>query len=119
MNNKGFTLIETLAVIVIIGILALTIMPRVLNIRDDAEQARAESDLRNLQTQLEMNYLREGNFPEDTNDLTGDLKDMYEEIDGRDYYNIFIVEGGNTYEIRLELNGKVIYLRPNGLSDWK
>jgi MSHA pilin protein MshA len=37
MNNKGFTLIELVVVIVILGILAVTAAPKFLNLRADAK----------------------------------------------------------------------------------
>ena len=39
MNNKGFTLIELVVVIVIIGILATTVAPKYINLKADAQTA--------------------------------------------------------------------------------
>lgn len=41
-RKSGFTLIELVVVIVILGILAVTAAPRFLNIQDDAREARLE-----------------------------------------------------------------------------
>lgn len=41
-RKSGFTLIELVVVIVILGILAVTVAPRFLNIQDDAREARLE-----------------------------------------------------------------------------
>ncbi|PSW20483.1 prepilin-type cleavage/methylation domain-containing protein [Photobacterium sanctipauli] len=43
MKNKGFTLLEMVVVIVILGILAVTAAPRFLNLQDDARVAVLES----------------------------------------------------------------------------
>lgn len=42
MKRKGFTLIELIVVIVILGILAVTAAPRFLNLQQDAKQAMLE-----------------------------------------------------------------------------
>jgi len=53
MNTKGFTLIELLIVVAIIAILAAIAIPQFAAYRVKAYNAAAESDLRNLRTQME------------------------------------------------------------------
>lgn len=43
MRNKGFTLIELVVVIVILGVLTATALPKFINLQDDANQAVMES----------------------------------------------------------------------------
>lgn len=59
MRNKcGFTLVELLTVILIIGLLAVIALPRFVNTRDKAFYSAMRSDLRNLAT-AEENYFAE------------------------------------------------------------
>jgi type IV pilus assembly protein PilA len=59
-NRKGFTLIELLIVVVIIGILAAIALPKFGQARERAYISAMSSDLRNLQTAMEMCHV-EGN----------------------------------------------------------
>ncbi|ASI93531.1 type II secretion system protein [Vibrio rotiferianus] len=57
MNKKsGFTLIELVVVIVILGILAVTAAPRFLNLQDDARQARLEGMRGAMASAFDMGY---------------------------------------------------------------
>lgn len=59
--TKGFTLIELLIVVAIIGILAAIAVPNFLNAQVRAKIANAQSDMRALETALEM-YRLDNNF---------------------------------------------------------
>jgi MSHA pilin protein MshA len=42
-NERGFTLIELVMIIVILGVLAAVAIPKFINLRDDADRANAKS----------------------------------------------------------------------------
>lgn len=62
-KRKGFTLIELLIVVAIIGILASIAVPNFLNAQIRAKVARTVSDMKTLQTALEMYRLDAGSYP--------------------------------------------------------
>ena len=56
LNQKGFTLIELMIVIAIIGILAAIAIPQFASYRRKAYNSAALSDLKNTKTNLESFY---------------------------------------------------------------
>ncbi len=63
MREKGFTLIEIMVVVVIIGLLATLVLPRVLGRQDEAFIAKAKSDIRALSSALKLYKLDNFNYP--------------------------------------------------------
>ncbi len=62
-GEKGFTLIELLIVVAIIGILAAIAIPQFARYRQRSYNAAAQSDLRNLRTDLEAYFADNFNYP--------------------------------------------------------
>ncbi|MBN1405355.1 MAG: type II secretion system major pseudopilin GspG [Candidatus Omnitrophica bacterium] len=63
-NKKGFTLIELMLVVIIIGALVAMVMPRFAGRGESARIAAAKADIRaNIATALKMYELDNGNYP--------------------------------------------------------
>ena len=63
LRCTGFTLIELMIVIVILGLLATTIMPRILNRPEQARRTKAQIDIRNIESALALFKTDTGRFP--------------------------------------------------------
>lgn len=61
--QSGFTLIEILVVVVIIGILAVVVIPRVMDRPDEAMQVRARQDIQAIETALNLYRLDNHRYP--------------------------------------------------------
>lgn len=64
IGNLGFTLIELMVVIVILGILAGLIVPRIMGRPEEAKQLKAKIQIESLETALKLYKLDTGMYPD-------------------------------------------------------
>jgi len=62
-NNWGFTLIELMVVIVILGVLAGLIIPRIMGRPEEARRMKARIQMESIETALKLYRLDNGEYP--------------------------------------------------------
>lgn len=68
-RKAGFTLVELLVVVIVLGVLATLAIPRFMTTREQAFRSAAVSDLRNLATAQEALWRMEGGYAPDVQTL--------------------------------------------------
>jgi len=63
LQKAGFTLIELMIVVVILGLLATIVVPRILDRPEQARRIKAKADIRNIQSMLALFKADTGRFP--------------------------------------------------------
>lgn len=84
LGGKGFTIVELLIVIVVIGILALLVITTYSGIQAKARNSQRQTDVQSLQTQLEAFFSQNGYYPtlahmNDTSWLDTNMKSLDQE----------------------------------------
>jgi general secretion pathway protein G len=62
-NLKGFSLIELMVVIVILGLLATFLLPKIIDRPDEARITKAKSDIKAIESALKLYKLDNGFYP--------------------------------------------------------
>ena len=112
MKRAGFTMIELIFVIVILGILAAVAVPKLAATRTDAAVSKGASDVATLVSDLGAYYTSQGafdfaaggptnmtNVPVDSTDLTDGTKFYYEVPSGTNCVGITISDTNGTVAI--------------------
>jgi type IV pilus assembly protein PilA len=86
-NKKGFTLIELMIVVAIIGILAAIAIPNFMNYQCKAKQSEAKSNLGAIRTAQEVYFAEKGYYAASIGDLAWDQR-------GTGNYSFTISAGG-------------------------
>lgn len=62
-KQTGFTLIEIMVVVVILGVLAAFVVPQILSRPDEAKVVKAQQDVIRIESALDMYRLDNGSYP--------------------------------------------------------
>jgi len=84
-NDHGFTLIELMVVIIVLGILASIAIPRFLGVKEQARDVEAEALGRNIRTAMEAYYQNNSGYPIET--IINNFNDLNSELDLFDFNN--------------------------------
>jgi general secretion pathway protein G len=63
LNDRGLTLIELMVVILILGILAAIVVPRIMGREEEARRVKAKMDISGMETALKLYKLDNGTYP--------------------------------------------------------
>ena len=63
LNDRGLTLIELMVVILILGILAAIVVPRIMGREEEARHVKAKMDISGMETALKLYKLDNGSYP--------------------------------------------------------
>ncbi len=87
MKKNGFTLIELMVVITIIGLLSSIAMPRFVEIINSAKVANVQGNLSSMRTAIGMYSVKTGEYPRETQIIrnnNGEGPDLQEIFEGKD-----------------------------------
>jgi len=71
-NRKGFTLVELLIVVLILGALAAIAVPRILGGATSAKANACHANIDTINSQIELYYAKEGEWPNNLKKVTKD-----------------------------------------------
>lgn len=68
-TERGFTLVEIMVVIVILGLLATLVVPNIMSASDEAKEGKALSDVKMIAEHVRSYYVKHSRLPDSLEDL--------------------------------------------------
>ena len=95
-SKKGFTLVEIMIVVVIIGLLAAMAIPAFQKVREQSREKAMLNNLRQVASAGQQYVLEEGTQSVQYTDLVGDYFADIQTVAGENYGNLVVGEDGGT-----------------------
>lgn len=108
-SRKGFTLVEIMIVVVIIGLLAAMAVPAFNKVREEARRKAIINNLRQVASAGQQYILENGVTSAKYKDLNGVYFNDIDPVAGESYNKLTVKEAGGTLNVRTKGGMKVEY----------
>jgi type IV pilus assembly protein PilA len=98
-SKKGFTLVEIMIVVVIIGLLAAMAIPAFQKVREQAREKAMTNNLRQIASAGQQYILEEGTSTVGYSDLVGTYFNAIDPVGEEDYTGLELSEEGGTISV--------------------
>jgi prepilin-type N-terminal cleavage/methylation domain len=113
-KQKGFTLVELIVVIAILGILAAILLPKYFGFTDDARKNACASEAKTISGIIQTNYAKYGSMPEIDPGTSADPTDPSKLTLNDDSGTVYKFDGLLTKGTDYATKGDFTYIKNNG-----